>query len=141
MNMPDLRIIRFLKEHHVLSIATCVDNRPWCASCFYVFMENEVGFVFTSDIESRHIQEALTNVNVAGTVVLESEIAGKMQGVQFEGRLKILDQALTQKAKMVYVKKYPMTSLMQTSLWFLEISSFKFTDNRLFPGNKVFWKR
>lgn len=141
MNLPDPRIVKFLKEHHVLTLATCADNRPWCCNCYYAYLEHEVGFVFISEIESRHIQEALANTYVSGTVVLESDIAGKLQGVQFEGKLRILDLQLTNKAKMLYVKKYPMTSLLQTSLWFLEVSYMKFTDNRLIPGNKLFWKR
>lgn len=141
MNLPDARIIRFLKEHHVLTLATSVGNKPWCANCFYVFLENEVGFVFTSDIDSRHIQESLSNTNVAGAVVLESDIAGKIQGVQFEGKLRVPDQSLGNKARMVYLKKYPMAPLMQTSLWFLEISYLKFTDNRLLPVKNLFWKR
>jgi uncharacterized protein YhbP (UPF0306 family) len=141
MNLPDQRIVRFLKEHHVLTLATCAEGRPWCANCFYVFMENEAGFVITSDMETRHIQEALANTHVSGAIVLESDIAGKIQGIQFEGKLKIPDQLLTKKAKISYLKRFPMTSFMQTTLWYLEVSYFKFTDNRLLPGNKLCWKR
>jgi len=141
MILPDPRIIKFLKDHHVLTMATAFENKPWCAICFYVFMENEVGFVFTSDFDSRHIQEALANTYVSGSVVLESDIAGKTQGAQFEGKLKILDQAMTNKAKISYLKKFPMSALMQTTLWYLEMSFLKFTDNRLGPGNKLIWKR
>jgi uncharacterized protein YhbP (UPF0306 family) len=106
-----------------------------------VYLENEVGFVITSDFESRHIQEALANTYVSGAVVLESDIVGKIQGIQFEGKLRILDTILTNKAKAVYLKRFPMASLMQTALWFLEVNHIKYTDNRLLPGNKLIWKR
>lgn len=140
MNPPDPRIIKFLKEHHVLTLATCVDNKPWCANCYYVFLENEPGFVITSEIESRHIQEALANTNVSGSVLLESDIAGKMQGVQFEGRLKIPDQLLLTKAKVTYIRRFPMISFSQSTLWYLEVTYIKFTDNRLVPVNKIYWR-
>lgn len=141
MNLPDPRITKFLKEHHVLTLATCADGRPWCANCYYVFIENETGFVFTSELETRHIQEALANTHVSGAVVLESEIVGKIQGIQFEGKLRIPDQILGNKAKIAYLRRFPMTSFLQTTLWYLEVSYFKFTDNRLLPGNKLYWKR
>lgn len=141
MNHPDLRIIKFLKEHHVLTLATSSENRPWCSHCYYVFLENEAGFVITSDFDTRHIQEALANTNVAGSVVLESDITGKTQGLQFEGKLRILDLALTNTAKVAYLKKFPMTALLNSTLWFLEATYFKYTDNRLGPGNKLIWKR
>lgn len=141
MNLPDPRIIKFLKEHHVLTLATCVENKPWCSNCYYVFLENEAGFVIASDFETRHIQEALANTYVSGAVVLESDIVGKIQGVQFEGKLRILDSILSNKAKAAYLKRFPMAPLMQTALWFLEVYHIKFTDNRLLPGNKLSWKR
>lgn len=141
MNLPDPRILKFIKEHHVLTIATCAENKPWCANCYYVYLENEVGFVITSEFESRHIQEALANTNVSGSIVLESEIISKIQGIQFEGKLKILDSLLSQKAKASYLKRYPMASITHNSLWFLEVNFIKYTDNRIIPDNKLLWKR
>ena len=83
--MIDPRIIRFLKKHHVLTIATCVGNEPWCASCFYVYMEEEESLVFTTDIKTRHGREFIKNEKVAGTVALETNIIGKIRGIQFQG--------------------------------------------------------
>lgn len=141
MNLPDQRILKFLKEHHVLTLATCADNRPWCASCYYVFMDVEQGFVITSEMDSRHIHEALANTYVSGTVVVESDLPGKTLGVQFEGKLRILDYSLANKAKTLYLKKFPLTSLLQNTFWYIEILSIKYTDNRLQPRNVLFWKK
>jgi uncharacterized protein YhbP (UPF0306 family) len=140
MNLPDIKILKFLKEHHVLTLATCVDNKPWCANCFYVLLEDEMGLVFTSDIETRHIREALVNCNVSGSIVLETAIAGKMQGMQFEGKLRKLDIQLSDKGTRAYLKRFPMTMLMNTTLWFLELSHIKMTDNRLGLENKLIWR-
>jgi len=49
--MIDKRIIRFFRKHHVLTIATSNENEPWCASCFYVYLEEENAVVFTSDLK------------------------------------------------------------------------------------------
>ena len=80
MEKPDKKIIAFIKKHHVLTLATCVDSQPWCANCFYTFIEEESALVFTSDIETRHIQETLKNSGVAGSVVLETSVVNKIQG-------------------------------------------------------------
>ena len=83
--MTDSRIIRFFRKHHVLTIATAVENEPWCASCFYVYLEKENSLVFTSGTDTRHGQEFLKNSLVAGSVVLETMIIGKIRGIQFQG--------------------------------------------------------
>ena len=83
--MIDRRIIKFFKKHHVLTIATSVENNPWCASCFYVYLEEENVIVFTTDLKTRHGQEFTKNPKVAGSVALETLVIGKIRGIQFEG--------------------------------------------------------
>ncbi len=85
--MVDSRIIRFFRKHHVLTIATSSGSEPWCANCFYVYLEEENALVFTSDSETRHGREFLMNSLVAGSVVLETMVLGKIQGIQFQGRI------------------------------------------------------
>ena len=83
--MIDSRIIKFFRKHHVLTIATSVENEAWCANCFYVYLEGENALVFTSGLDTRHGQEFLKNRLVAGSVVLETMIIGKIQGDTIPG--------------------------------------------------------
>ena len=83
--MIDSRIIRFFRKHHVLTIATTVGNEPWCANCFYVYLEEENALVFTTDGDTRHGKEFIKNPMVAGSVVLETMVIGKIRGIQFQG--------------------------------------------------------
>ena len=83
--MIDGRIIRFFRRHHVLTIVTTVDNEPWCANCFYAYLEEENSLVFTTDADTRHGKEFLINPLVAGSVVLETLVIGKIRGIQFQG--------------------------------------------------------
>ena len=82
MNIPEKRIVEFIHQHHVLTLATSVDNIPWCANCFYIYLEEENCFVFTSDDKTKHVQDVLINSMVAGSVVLETNTVGKIQGIQ-----------------------------------------------------------
>src|SRR5664280_1236821 len=78
--MIDSTIIKFFRKHHVLTIATTVENVPWCANCFYVYLEEENSLVFTTDAGTRHGKELIKNPMVAGSVVLETMVIGKLRG-------------------------------------------------------------
>jgi len=137
--MTDKRITRFFRKHHVLTIATTVDNIPWCANCFYVYLEEENSLVFTTDLKTRHGQEFLKNSEVAGSVVLETMIVGKIRGIQFQGIISEPEGILASKAKWEYLKRFPPAALMDTHLWLVKLTYIKFTDNRLGFGKKLIW--
>src|SRR5665647_668749 len=107
MEKPDKKIVEFLKKHHVLTLATCIELQPWCANCFYAFLEDEAALIFTSGNETRHIQETLKNSIVAGSVVLETSIVNKIQGIQFTGKLEMPEMEMIAKAKYAYLKRFP----------------------------------
>jgi uncharacterized protein len=138
--MIDSRIIRFLKRHHVLTIATTFDNEPWCANCFYVYLTDENVFVFTTDMDTRHGQEFLKNPVVAGSVVLETRVIGKIRGVQFQGIVSEPEGEIIDRANTAYLKRFPVALLMETHLWVVKPTILKMTDNRLGFGKKLIWK-
>ena len=140
MNHPEKRIVDFINEHHVLTLATCVENQPWCANCFYVYLEDENCFVFTSDDETRHVKEVVVNKKVAASIVLETNVVGKIQGIQLTGSMLRPKDDLDSKVKMAYLKKFPFAALMKTSLWVLQPDFIKMTDNRLGFGKKLIWE-
>jgi uncharacterized protein YhbP (UPF0306 family) len=138
--MIDIRIIKFFKRHHVLTIATAVVDEPWCANCFYTYLEEENSLVFTTDPDTRHGKEFLVNPVVAGAVVLETMVIGKIRGIQFQGTISEPEGELLQKAKWAYLKKFPPAALMNTHLWVVKLTMIKMTDNRLGFGKKLIWK-
>ena len=140
MNHPEKRVVDFINEHHVLTLATSVENNPWCANCFYVWLEEENCFVFTSDDATRHVQDVSINTQVAGSVVLETSTVGKIRGIQFRGTMKIPEKELASKANVAYLKRFPFAILMKTSLWVVQVNYIKMTDNRLGFGKKIIWE-
>ena len=137
--MVDTRIVKFFRKHHVLTIATTVENEPWCANCFYVYLEEENALVFTTDLKTRHGKEFLQNLHVAGSVVLETSIIGKIRGIQFQGTVSEPSGELAAKAKNAYLRRFPVAMLMDTHLWVVKLTLIKFTDNRLGFGKKLIW--
>ncbi|MFO7880572.1 MAG: pyridoxamine 5'-phosphate oxidase family protein [Bacteroidota bacterium] len=133
------RIIRFIKEHHVLTLATCRNDLPYCANCFYVWLEEEQAFVFTSDENTRHISDSVENSFVAASVVLETRHVGKVRGLQIQGHLEKAERELYKTCRKAYLKSYPYAILKKTDLWLLRVSFLKLTDNRLGFGTKLYW--
>lgn len=139
--MIDRKIIKFFRKHHVLTIATTVENEPWCANCFYVYLEEENALVFTTDRDTRHGKEFIANPDVAGSVVLETMIIGRIRGIQFQGIISEPEGELLSKARWAYLKKFPPAALMDTHLWIVKLTLIKMTDNRLGFGKKLIWSK
>lgn len=141
MNLPDKRIKTFINKHHVLTLASSENNNSWCANCFYSYMENENYLIVTSDIETKHIQNIINNNIVSGSIVLETNIIGKIQGIQFVGKMYKPDEKLQKKVKTSYLKRFPIATLMNTTLWVIELNYIKMTDNSLGFGKKLIWDK
>ena len=139
--MIDSKIIRFFRKHHVLTIATTAGNEPWCANCFYVYLEEENALVFTTDSDTRHGKEFIKNPMVAGSVVLETIVIGKIRGIQFQGIVSEPEGELLSKARWAYLKRFPPAALMDTHLWIVKLTFIKMTDNRLGFGKKLIWTK
>ncbi len=139
MNKVDHRIIEFINKHHVLTLATSKNNIPYSANCFYVYFEQENMLVFTSDHDTKHAKDVLDQNIVSGSIVLETKLIGKIQGLQFQGKMYEPEEELLKKVKARYLKRFPVAMLMKTNLWVVELSFLKFTDNRLGFGKKLIW--
>jgi len=139
--MIEPRVIKFFRKHHVLTIATTVENEPWCANCFYVYLEEENALVFTTDKDTRHGKEFLKNHLVAGSVVLETMVVGRIRGIQFQGIISEPEGELLSKVKWAYLKRFPPAVLMNTHLWVVDLTLIKMTDNRLGFGKKLIWSK
>ena len=140
MEKPAKRIVDFIKKHHVLTLATSNQDLPWCANCFYAYLEEENILIFTSDDDTKHVNDVLTNPEVAGSIVLETKIIAKIRGIQFRGVMEKPSGKLTKKTKIAYLKRFPFAVLMNTSLWILKLHYIKMTDNRLGFGKKLIWE-
>jgi len=142
MNPIDPRILKFIKEHHVLTLAVSRDNQPYCASCYYAYMPEQNRFIFTSDHDTRHIRDIVegNNYRAAGAIALETRIVGKIRGIQFTGELLELKNEALKEGRSAYLKAFPFARLVSLHLWALTPDFIKMTDNRLGFGKKLIWE-
>jgi hypothetical protein len=137
----DKKISNYISENKVLTIATSVNNVPYCANCFYVFDEDKKILIFLSDETTRHISEALLNRNVSGTINTEVTTVAKIQGIQFTGEFIQPTKEEEKDFYEIYYGKFPFARAKPSPIWGVELISIKMTDNTLGFGKKLVWSR
>ncbi len=141
MDKLDKKITDFINEHHVLTLATSNNNIPYCANCFYAYNQEKNQLIFTSDENTKHINDTKNQKIIGGSIVLETKTVGKIQGIQFNG---IITEATNNKyktANKLYLKRFPYAILKTTKLWIVDLTFIKMTDNRLGFGKKIIWEK
>ncbi len=141
MTSPDERIVKFIKKHHVLTLATSQGVQSWCCNCFYAIDSSKMELYFLSDESTRHGSEMLKNEMVSGSIVLESKIVGTLQGIQFMGTAYLPSGDALHSAKNSYLKRFPYAIASNSPVWTVKIDFIKFTDNTLGFGKKLLWER
>ena len=139
--MPDKRIIEFIKNHHLLTLATSKDNVPYCCNVFYVYDEANNHLIFSSDAKTKHAQDFIANSKVSGSISLETKVIGKIQGVQLLGEIEMLKGEDLKVASKQYLKAYPYARMMKIELWIMQLTFIKMTNNILGFGKKIIWQK
>lgn len=133
--MIDERIIKFIKSHHVLTVATDGTEGIYCAQAFYCYDAERNVFIFSSDDATRHARQMVEDARVAATVTLETRIVGRIRGLQICARAERGDE----RDKHLYMKRFPYTAAIDLTIWRLRPSFLKYTDNTLGFGKKLIW--
>ena len=139
--MIDKRIIDFINAHHLLTLATAKENRPYCANCFYVYDKKKNWLIFSSEKRTKHVQDFIVNSNVAASIALETKEVSKIQGVQLLGEILELKEEELKMIKKQYLKTFPYARLMQPKLWAMRLTFIKMTHNKLGFGKKLVWEQ
>ena len=136
--MVDKRIVDFIKRHHVLNLATVSGSgKPYCAACFYAYDKERNRLIFTSDDSTRHAQEMAAESRIAASIVLETRIVGKVQGLQICGTANRGDES----DRKAYIRRFPYAAAIgELHLWSIEPDFMKYTDNTLGFGKKLIWR-
>jgi len=131
------KIVKFLDNHHVMSLATSLNDEVSACSLFYAFDRDELSFIVASRDETLHIEHIKQNPNIAGNILLETQKIGKIQGVQFRGTMSELKD---DKLKKIYFSSFPYALALLPKLWQIKVRYFKMTDNKLGFGKKIIFE-
>ena len=131
------KIVKFLDNHHVMTLATSTVDEVSACSLFYAFERDELSFIVASSDDTLHIKHIKQNPKIAGNILLETQTVGKIQGVQFRGAI---SEIKDDKLKKVYFKRFPYALALLPKLWQIKVTYFKMTDNRLGFGKKIIFE-
>ncbi len=133
-NPVDPRIVRFIRRHHVLTLAT---DGPYCSHAFYCYEPGRNRFVFAASADTHHARQMTENPRVALAIAFESHLVGKLRGMQVCGTAHAADES----DRRAYLRRFPFAALAELTLWAVEPDFMKFTDNTLGFGKKLIWNR
>ena len=99
-------ILKYMREHNTISLATTMGNVPYAATVFYV----NIGFdiYFLTSPSSRHGQNIEQNPCISGTINEDYSSWREIKGIQLEGKVKNIGGMLKNMSICrTYLKKFP----------------------------------
>ncbi len=116
-------IKKLITNSHTMTIATASENIAWAAPVYYVNLEER--FYFFSNPESRHIMEAFSSGQAAGTIHAQSSSWEELCGLQMSGKiLEVKGASEASTAIRMYVLKFPLIKSFFSSVKNLNLNNF-----------------
>lgn len=129
----------FLEQESTLTLATSVNNQPYCANVIYVFNTEQYIITFKSDMDTRHAQEMLQQKKVGGNVLPQQKKFGTIKGLQLTGEIVTPSPTLAAQLQKEYYSAHPYAKVMSGDFWYMRINFAKLTDSTLGIGKRVEW--
>ena len=104
-SVPDY-VLKFLKKHNTLSLATADGDRPWAASLFYA-TDAELNFYFVSDAMTRHCLDIAANKSVAATINEDFSDWNEIMGIQVTGNAIAVPATDRERVERLFLTKFP----------------------------------
>jgi uncharacterized protein YhbP (UPF0306 family) len=98
-------ILDYLSLNKRMSLATSKDDVPWAATVLYAY-DGDLNIYFLSKIETRKVQNLLTNSKVAATINEVTGGIGKVRGIQLEGECRMVGRLEAARVYALFLKKY-----------------------------------
>lgn len=101
------RVGAYLRDCHVMTVATYGSEGLWAAAVFYVNDELRA-LHFVSSPRSRHCVNVAGNPRVCATVHDNCDDWTRIRGVQLEGHAAEVDASESERVRRLYATKFPM---------------------------------
>lgn len=100
------RILAFLANHHVLSLATVGEDGPRATNLFYAC--DDLALVWVSADDARHSRDVDTDPRVAVTIAPDCEDFTVIRGLQINGTAhRVIDPAERSRLRRLIERRYP----------------------------------
>ncbi|ARR00140.1 MULTISPECIES: hypothetical protein [Campylobacter] len=127
------KIVKFIKDEHILTLGVNSPDGAYLCSCFYAFIEpNLIIVAFGSG--SYHLRAIQSDNRVFINIALQTDIVGKIQGLQAKG---VISKSDIKEHKSAYISRFAYARFMKLNLYTIRLNWLKFTDNSLGFGKKI----
>jgi hypothetical protein len=100
------RVMAYLREHHVMTLATHGSAGVWAAAVFYV--NDGFNLLFLSSPTSRHCRNLAESARVSATIQQDYADWPEIKGVQLEGTASEIGGEREKQARHIYGEKFPV---------------------------------
>jgi uncharacterized protein YhbP (UPF0306 family) len=100
------RVLAFLGEHHVMTLATVGRDGPWAAAVFYA--HDGLKLYFLSAPSSRHAECLAADPRVAATIQRDYDDWPGIRGLQISGTARAVAPADEARIRTLYQQRYPL---------------------------------
>ncbi|MCC6657270.1 MAG: pyridoxamine 5'-phosphate oxidase family protein [Rhodocyclaceae bacterium] len=100
------RVLAFLAEHHVMTLATAGEDGPWAAAVFYA--HDDCRLYFLSAPTTRHARHIDANPRVAATIQRDYDDWPGIRGLQLSGTVRVVAAEDEKRVRALYQRRYPL---------------------------------
>ena len=100
------RILAFLDEHHVMTLATVGADGPWAAAVFYA--HDDCRLYFLSAPTARHAENIAADPRVAATIQRDYDDWPGIRGLQLSGAVREVAPEDEARVRALYQSRYPL---------------------------------
>lgn len=130
------KVLAYLRDHRVVTLATHADGDLWAAAVFYV--SDGFKLYFLSSPTSRHSVNLASSPRVAATVQEDYSDWLEIKGVQLQGLVSEISGAEEQRARRLYGAKFPVVGKLAQAPAALVKALAKVRWYRLVPQRMFF---
>lgn len=127
------KIIEFINNNRLLSLAMQDNDGVYIANAFYAFDILNKALIIASSPNSKHVRLATKAPNIAINIAKDNKVP-LLKGLQ----IKAIFEKANEKQKKIYFAKFAFARLMNAEFYALRIYFAKFTNNIL--GQKIYFE-
>ncbi|MBM3390387.1 MAG: pyridoxamine 5'-phosphate oxidase [Betaproteobacteria bacterium] len=100
------RVLAFLGEHHVMTLASAGSEGPWAAAVFYA--HEDFRLYFLSAPTTRHAQHLAADPRAAATIQRDYDDWPGIRGLQLSGTVREVAREDEARVRALYQQRYPL---------------------------------
>ena len=135
------RIFTFIQKKYLCTLSCIHNNAPWANTFYYVFDKENYRLIYVTGEQTTHSQAMLNNPNIAGTIFTPTRFTPSLQGVQFTGKARKLENEEEEIARELYKAEYSHELIDKLSMWEVQLDYIRLVDNSLGLFGFVEWDR